>query len=617
MKISSFGIEPRQFVPPLFAKRKEKLYVLFIPTSYVRTTPETFFAKVEESLRDSFYSYRGGVIGALKKALSAAGHLLYSRQAKGAIFCLAEGKAEAYLAIAGPVTAIIQQRGKLKSLTGSSPAPGESPEPKPLFFSFPLESGSTLALVPAVDEVTLRHLEEIAKSERGEKILISIQETIGPRSWGVVLEFEVSLPAPSVKPLMEKLKGLGRQVWELLAPAKEPAKKPLQSRNHWAKVIALAIPLLVIFLVLLAYFQQVRVVNSRIDHLLQNARASISQASSAQDITVQREALKAAARALEEARLLRPMAPQIKEVEKAFQEQYDKAYKIIRNFPVVTLQRFQGAKLKPRRLVVNGRDIYILDSGTDELYLYRLNEVGDALADPDKPTALLKKGQVVEDLVVGELVEMAFYLSPQPETEKGLLVLDSSANLYRITFPWGAIRRLSLAPGFSYSDRMKTLDKRLYILDRARGQIWRYIPGEGGYPSPPTPYFPRPISMEEVRDFALDGYVYLLMADGRILKFLGGTQVPFEMEQLDRPLVNPSVIFTFPEEDLERPQHPLYVADSGQKRIIELDKGGKLLRQFVFGKEDEFLEIADFAVDERKKTAFILTPESLFILFLP
>ncbi len=615
MKVSSFGVELRRFAPPLFAKRREILYTLFIPTSYPGTTPETFFTKVEESLRDSFYSYRGGVIGALKRATASASFLLHSRQVQGIIFCMAEGRKEAYLALAGPIIALLRQEGKVKSFPGGQPSPGAVPEPKMCFLSFPLESETTLLLVPATEELTLQHLEKATKTGKGEKLLAFVQEIIGPMSWGIVLEPEPA-SAISPQPLWKRLKPLFKQFTDFLAPAEKPVEKPVAVQNNWAKVLSAAIPLIVLFLMLLAYIQRVRVENSRVSQLLQEARVAISQAASAPNETARKEALKVAAKALKEARLIRPMAPQLQEVEKAFQEQYDRAYRIIRNPPSVVLMRFLREGFEPRRLAVDGRDIYILDTGADKIYLYHLNEIGDAIVNPENPLVLTGKGQVVEDVVMGELMDMAFYSSPQPETEKGLLILDSSANLYRIAPPWGTIRHLSLAPGFSYSDRMKTLDKRLYILDRSRGQIWRYIPEQGGYPSPPTPYFPRAINMEGVRDFALDGYVYLLMADGKILKFLGGNQVPFEVEPLDKPLINPSAIFTFPEEELERPKYPLYIADPEQKRILELDKSGKLLRQFVLEVEEP-LEILDLIVDERRKTAFVLTGRSLLLLFLP
>ncbi len=615
MKVSSFGVELKRFAPPLFARRKERLWVLFVPFSYPETTPEAFFARAEENLRDSFYSYRGGVVGALKKAVSSTGYLLHARGVRGAILCLAEGKDEVYMALSGPITAILRQRGKVRALAGGSPGPGESPEPRPVFFSFPLESGNLLAILPAVDEPTFRHLEEVLKAGGGEEFIAAVQEAIGPRSWAVAVEPGAAPQAPSPGPLTDRLRAFGRQALEFLTPTEKPARKPTPPRDQWARTLAIAIPIVVLFLVFLAYFQRARVLNSRLNRLLQDARAAISAAASAPDEPVQREALRAAARAIEEARLLRPTAPQLQEVEKAYQEQYDRTYKIARNFPVATLLRFgQGAE--PRNLAVDGRDIYILDAGSDKLCLYQLNEVGDALTNPERPMVLLQKGQVVEDVVVGELMGMAPYFTPQPETEKGILILDSSANLYRLTPPWGAMRHLSLASGFSYPDRIKTLDRRLYILDRSQGQIWRYIPGEKGYPDPPTPYFPRAIGMEGVRDFALDGYVYLLLADGRILKFMSGAQVPFELDGLDRPLASPSVLFTFPEEDMERPKHHLYVADSGQGRIVELDKNGKLVKQFIIG-EGKPLEIVDFSVDEGKRTAFVLTRESLLLLFLP
>ena len=71
----------------------------------------------------------------------------------------------------------------------------------------------------------------------------------------------------------------------------------------------------------------------------------------------------------------------------------------------------------------------------------------------------------------------------------------------------------------------------------------------------------------------IDGNVWLLFADGRLLKFYGGEQKPFELKGLPDPL---SARAGSPQADGDL----IYIADSGNGRILEFTKDGQFQRQF-------------------------------------
>jgi len=77
----------------------------------------------------------------------------------------------------------------------------------------------------------------------------------------------------------------------------------------------------------------------------------------------------------------------------------------------------------------------------------------------------------------------------------------------------------------------------------------------------------------------------LLFADGRLLKFFGGEQRPFDLQGVPGPLVTPTALAVQQEGD------QLYVLDAGNGRIVEITKDGQFLRQFRV-RDDDFLRQA-------------------------
>jgi DNA-binding beta-propeller fold protein YncE len=108
---------------------------------------------------------------------------------------------------------------------------------------------------------------------------------------------------------------------------------------------------------------------------------------------------------------------------------------------------------------------------------------------------------------------------------------------------------------------------------------------------------------------AIDGYIYILV-NKSILRFSGGLQEEYSLSGMEgHELENPVAIFASPDA-----QH-VYVADAGAGRIVQLNKEGAFVRQFLPPRDDGdvFSTLRDVSVDEVGGRLIVLTSEGLFV----
>jgi hypothetical protein len=80
-------------------------------------------------------------------------------------------------------------------------------------------------------------------------------------------------------------------------------------------------------------------------------------------------------------------------------------------------------------------------------------------------------------------------------------------------------------------------------------------------------------------------------------------------------LSNPVAIFTAPNESV---QH-IYVADAGNRRVVQLNKDGSFVRQFKprEGEGVSFANLQDIFVDEIGGRLYVLDSNSLYVGNIP
>ncbi|MCJ7793148.1 MAG: hypothetical protein MUP45_04190, partial [Candidatus Marinimicrobia bacterium] len=159
------------------------------------------------------------------------------------------------------------------------------------------------------------------------------------------------------------------------------------------------------------------------------------------------------------------------------------------------------------------------------------------------------------------------------ETKRQKLVIEKDEG-------WGEILDLGAFGG------------NLYLLDK-KGEIWKYPAMETGYGvyrlwlEGDKPNFSDAVAM------AIDGSVWVLKENGTILKFTQGGRDSFTLSGLDKPLNNPTALFT------DDDQENLYVLDKGNSRVLVINKSGEYHSQYRWQGLGEVTQL--MASEEAKK----------------
>jgi hypothetical protein len=204
---------------------------------------------------------------------------------------------------------------------------------------------------------------------------------------------------------------------------------------------------------------------------------------------------------------------------------------------------------------------------------------------------------------IGGLVKDPVNLVDQGEVKSGASFLDSESLVYLTAdnkireYDTGVVKFMDTEDvDYKPASQILTYGSRLYLLDKTAGQIWKYQRRRDSYAkAEPTL---NNVDIEKVKkatDFALDGSVYLLFADGTLEKYYAGSLVPdFEVSSKPlSPISSANSIFT----DLDFPF--VFVMDSSAKKLYQYYKEPQsetlnYLRQYYF---EDLSELTGFIVD--------------------
>mgnify|MGYP001573958580 CR=1 FL=1 len=143
----------------------------------------------------------------------------------------------------------------------------------------------------------------------------------------------------------------------------------------------------------------------------------------------------------------------------------------------------------------------------------------------------------------------------------------------------------------------------IYLLDFA-GQIWKYLPTEGGY-SDKREYLAKgtKVELENALRMQIESSVYVLKSGGEILRFTRGEVDHFSIGGLDKGIKDPKSIFISSDTD------NLYVLDSGNSRLVVLSKTGEYKAQYL---GDKFGMFSDLVVDEKERKVYLLEGSKIY-----
>jgi hypothetical protein len=273
------------------------------------------------------------------------------------------------------------------------------------------------------------------------------------------------------------------------------------------------------------------------------------------------------------------------------------------------------------RVVVEGTNVFVLDRNAGKVYHHQLDELQEALEPDTQNRVLVSKGDVVGDVLVGDLVDLAWIPVGGDRQKAGLGILESNGALLEFDPATEELIPLHLAASdtWQFPKLAGGFFGRFYLLDSVASKIWRYPPTPDGYSSAPDDWLQTEIDLVSVTDMAIGNSIYLLHADGAIQKLTAGDLDTFDISAWDTPPRNPSAFFTRRPEDARW----VYVADRGNSRIVQAGREGEFVRQFQLADahtaegSNALDEVSSLFVDEIGGRAYFLSGQTLYLIMLP
>lgn len=244
-------------------------------------------------------------------------------------------------------------------------------------------------------------------------------------------------------------------------------------------------------------------------------------------------------------------------------------------------------KAKGDRILLLNKNLLVLDKTVNNLYVI----------DIDQKSAKIAAGKDLpanSRLIAGD-GNFVFTLGDEGISKTDLSNQTTSL-MIKTDSEWGQIKALGDFGG------------NLYFFEPVKKNLWRYQSLETGFSTKQTwfksttlPDFSGIISM------AVDGSIWLLDQNGKIYKFTGGIQETFNPKGLDKPMLQPTVLFT------DADQVNIYILDKGNKRIVIFSKTGDYQGQYLW---DGLAGTTDFTVSETGKKIFLLQDNKILTIEL-
>ena len=213
------------------------------------------------------------------------------------------------------------------------------------------------------------------------------------------------------------------------------------------------------------------------------------------------------------------------------------------------------------------------------------------------------------------LIDITRHQSGPGQPSLGLLILGAGGHLWAYDSHWSEARSVAFSPAPGGHDpvAMATYYGRLYLLDPAAGQIWRYLPQNGEFGREPEPYFPSGVPLlTGARDMALNYSIYVLFEDGGVARYEEGKAAPFAISGIPAPEAHFVALAVDP--NLEN--GPVYLADGAAERIVVLREDGAFCTQ-LRPPGGEFRGLQALTVSELGDSLFVLARGKIYRVTIP
>jgi hypothetical protein len=399
------------------------------------------------------------------------------------------------------------------------------------------------------------------------------------------------------------------------APSKQTTLLPRRASREplWLRGVAVILPLVFAGLAFGIYKQQGLTREKQAIQLVADADKLEQAAENNPNKNAAREQLN---QALVQIRQARDIAdtPDAQKVYNKIEDQLNEVDGIGVLYDISNIATIDNSGTDLGQLLVDGTSVYIFDRGGQRVYHYVANDSMTQSKPASGDGTMLKVGDKADTVTVDQIRGVAWADTGGGKaglvavTGNALLEYDSSGPAWHATAAgdagqWGDIRAVASFLG------------NVYLLDATKNQVWKYVPAGDGYSKQAAPYLPAnsSIGFSQAVALAVDGDVWVLTSGGSIVRFRGGQRVPFDISGLDTPLKSPVAIYTRPEID------SVYIADAGNRRLVEIDKNGRFVRAFKpqSAQGDSFNSLKTLLADETDRKFFFASDNSIYVATLP
>lgn len=219
--------------------------------------------------------------------------------------------------------------------------------------------------------------------------------------------------------------------------------------------------------------------------------------------------------------------------------------------------------------------------------------------------ALSESSGVVKAKAVEVSKSESKLLSFELDNKGGLYFTKDDRNLYFVSkTAVSSDKKVLIKNSGDWEDAagLGTFFGNIYVLDKTSSQILKFVAtpsefGRANYFSKSKP------DLKNAKAMAIDGSIWILFEDGSVRKYTKGEAENFSISGLDKPLSNPTRIFT------DSQTNNLYILDNGNSRIVVIGKDGRYQSQY----EAPILKDAkDFDIQESSKKLFVLVGSKIY-----
>jgi len=147
--------------------------------------------------------------------------------------------------------------------------------------------------------------------------------------------------------------------------------------------------------------------------------------------------------------------------------------------------------------------------------------------------------------------------------------------------------------------------RNLYILSPNNDQIYKYSRARSKYGN--ATEYNLDADLTSALSLAIDGNIYVLRAEGDIVKIFKGEQQSFEIEDMATDISQVTEIFTLPE------HNNMYLLDPENRRVVILEKevgpGARYFGQVYF---EELPDVQGFYVNKTEDKLYLLTKKAIY-----